>query len=163
MPLINFRKKFRVIHVFLNDDLKKAKKNHGLRNPLGSCGTLELLHRSCHVWSELKCWSIIRWYMYIFLIAFQYTGMSCDRPVIKGATTKSNKRRYHRGDRLMFRCQSGGPSSTLICQANGKWTGPIPVCNADQCRISCQNGGSCTSDNKCTCPPGYSGHRCQHG
>jgi len=88
--------------------------------------------------------------------------MSLYPPLLIVETTKSIKRRYHRGDRLMFRCQSGGPSSTLICQANGKWTGPIPVCNADQCRISCQNGGSCTSDNKCTCPPGYSGHRCQH-
>ena len=35
------------------------------------------------------------------------TEISCARPVIKGAVTKSHKRRYHRGDRLVLRCQSG--------------------------------------------------------
>jgi len=91
------------------------------------------------------------------------TEISCARPVIKGAVTKSHKRRYHRGDRLVLRCQSGGPTSTLICQSNGKWSGSVPVCDQEQCRKSCQNGGSCTSGNKCICPPGYSGRHCQHG
>jgi len=88
--------------------------------------------------------------------------ISCTRPVVKGASTKSHKRRFYRGDRLVLRCQSGGPSSTLVCQSSGKWAGSMPVCDQDQCQKSCQNAGSCTAGNKCICPPGYSGRYCQH-
>ena len=32
-----------------------------------------------------------------------------------------------------------------------------------QCTFSCLHGGKCTSPNKCSCPRGYSGSRCQTG
>ena len=57
-----------------------------------------------------------------------------------------------------------GSSAILVCQADGQWTGQPPVCES-QCDTVCLNGrGFCNSNNrKCTCQPGYSGDRCQHG
>lgn len=95
---------------------------------------------------------------------------------------------YHFGDRLLVSCKHGkialkninlgntyaiavnyagrhlkGSSAILVCQADGQWTGQPPVCES-QCDTVCLNGGSCNSNNrKCTCQPGYSGDRCQHG
>ena len=42
------------------------------------------------------------------------TEISCTRPVVKGASTKSHKRRFYRGDRLVLRCQSGNNSFNYL-------------------------------------------------
>lgn len=59
-----------------------------------------------------------------------------------------------------------GVSAILVCQSDGQWTGQPPVCEHQSCDTVCLNGGSCTTSStnrKCSCPPGYSGDRCQHG
>ena len=42
-----------VIHVLFNDELKRSKKNRGLRNPMGTCRTLQWRHVD-HVMLNLK-------------------------------------------------------------------------------------------------------------
>ena len=53
----------------------------------------------------------IHWHLFDYELSIRtihsFTELSCTRPVMKGVVTKSHKRRYHRGDRLVLRCQSG--------------------------------------------------------
>ena len=56
-------------------------------------------------------------------------------------------------------CQNGATTlKDCSCRCAGGWTGP----QCGTCALACQNGGvldgGCT---KCTCPPGYSGARCE--
>ncbi|XP_067397935.1 epidermal growth factor-like protein 7 isoform X2 [Emydura macquarii macquarii] len=36
-------------------------------------------------------------------------------------------------------------------------------CSKAICRLPCQNGGSCSAPDRCTCPPGWRGNACQTG
>ncbi|XP_039361970.1 epidermal growth factor-like protein 7 isoform X3 [Mauremys reevesii] len=44
-------------------------------------------------------------------------------------------------------------------RANGHAVG----CSKAICRLPCQNGGSCSAPDRCTCPPGWMGKSCQTG
>ncbi|XP_047934957.1 fibulin-7 [Anser cygnoides] len=69
-----------------------------------------------------------------------------------------------------FACNPGFEllgSSTRTCQANGSWSGQEPRCTEiSACSSSpCQNGGTCVegpSQQRCLCPPAWSGAACQH-
>nr|XP_027308991.2 fibulin-7 isoform X2 [Anas platyrhynchos] len=69
-----------------------------------------------------------------------------------------------------FACNPGFEllgSSTRTCQANGSWSGQEPRCTEiSMCSSSpCQNGGTCVegpSQQRCLCPPAWSGAACQH-
>uniref|UniRef100_A0A493U314 Fibulin 7 n=1 Tax=Anas platyrhynchos platyrhynchos TaxID=8840 RepID=A0A493U314_ANAPP len=70
-----------------------------------------------------------------------------------------------------FACNPGFEllgSSTRTCQANGSWSGQEPRCTGtiSMCSSSpCQNGGTCVegpSQQRCLCPPAWSGAACQH-
>lgn len=37
------------------------------------------------------------------------------------------------------------------------------MCSPALCAEPCANGGTCLKPNKCACPPGWTGHRCQTG
>ncbi|XP_033097307.1 mucin-5AC-like, partial [Anneissia japonica] len=57
----------------------------------------------------------------------------------------------------------GDETITTTCQNNeGIWSpyAQLPDCEP-VCKISCQNGGSCTSPGSCSCLPGFSGSYCQ--
>ncbi|XP_052037440.1 fibulin-7 [Apodemus sylvaticus] len=69
-----------------------------------------------------------------------------------------------------FTCNPGfqlvGPSS-VVCLANGTWTGERPRCrDISECSSRpCHNGGTCVegvNHYRCICPPGKTGNRCQH-
>ncbi|XP_052579734.1 fibulin-7 isoform X2 [Peromyscus californicus insignis] len=69
-----------------------------------------------------------------------------------------------------FTCNPGfrlvGPSS-VVCLANGTWTGEKPHCRDIRACSSqpCHNGGTCVegvNQYRCICPPGKTGNRCQH-
>ncbi|CAO2578866.1 Fbln7, partial [Lemmus lemmus] len=69
-----------------------------------------------------------------------------------------------------FTCNPGfqlvGPSS-VVCLANGTWTGEKPHCrDAGECSSQpCHNGGTCVegvNQYRCICPPGKTGNRCQN-
>ncbi|XP_060227439.1 fibulin-7 isoform X1 [Meriones unguiculatus] len=69
-----------------------------------------------------------------------------------------------------FTCNPGfrlvGPSS-VVCLANGTWTGEQPHCrDVSACSSQpCHHGGTCVegvNQYRCICPPGKTGNRCQH-
>ncbi|EGW04947.1 Fibulin-7 [Cricetulus griseus] len=69
-----------------------------------------------------------------------------------------------------FTCNPGfrlvGPSS-VVCLANGTWTGEKPHCrDISECSSQpCHNGGTCVegvNQYRCICPPGKTGNRCQN-
>jgi CUB/sushi domain-containing protein len=120
-----------------------------------------------------------------------HLGVHYSHPLAKGTASvvvisgeaDAGSWQYHFGDRLLVSCKHGkfalkniylgntyaigvnyagrhlkGSSAILVCQADQP-----PVCES-QCDTVCLNGGFCNSNNrKCTCQPGYSGDRYQHG
>ncbi|XP_052812748.1 uncharacterized protein LOC128240247 isoform X2 [Mya arenaria] len=54
-----------------------------------------------------------------------------------------------------YSCSCDRNIPALVC--NGKQA----KCNPALCPDGCQNGGTCTSPIKCSCPEGFSGNRCQ--
>ncbi|XP_051039368.1 fibulin-7 [Phodopus roborovskii] len=69
-----------------------------------------------------------------------------------------------------FTCNPGfqlvGPSS-VVCLANGTWTGEKPCCrDISECSSQpCHNGGTCVegvNQYRCICPPGKTGNRCEN-
>ncbi|XP_073170880.1 epidermal growth factor-like protein 7 isoform X4 [Lepidochelys kempii] len=60
---------------------------------------------------------------------------------------------YRRFSQPMYMCCPGWR------RANAHAVG----CSKAICRVPCQNGGSCSAPDRCTCPPGWRGKSCQTG
>nr|XP_048315789.1 fibulin-7 [Myodes glareolus] len=78
--------------------------------------------------------------------------------------------KYLMDHEVHFTCNPGfqlvGPSS-VVCLANGTWTGEKPHCRAaSECSSQpCHNGGTCVegaNQYRCICPPGKTGNLCQN-
>ena len=50
---------------------------------------------------------------------------------------------------------------TVICPSMSWLTICINIAHAAVCNPSCQNGGTCTAPNTCSCPPTWDGSYCQ--
>ncbi|XP_052833673.1 sushi, von Willebrand factor type A, EGF and pentraxin domain-containing protein 1 [Octopus bimaculoides] len=89
---------------------------------------------------------------------------NCGRPYVSDPmTVKLIANSYLQGSIAYYFCTSGlSPvkrPARLMCLPNGKWDGKAE-CRA-HCKFSCLNGGKCIGLNRCKCPSGYAGVRCE--
>ncbi|KAL3867863.1 hypothetical protein ACJMK2_040709 [Sinanodonta woodiana] len=89
----------------------------------------------------------------------------CGKPVLPDMinVVGISGRAYFYGDKIRYKCRPGvppaRPDSTITCTETGEWDG-VPACGAT-CKMPCENGGTCLGLNRCKCPNGFGGSRCQ--
>ncbi|CAL4133700.1 unnamed protein product [Meganyctiphanes norvegica] len=92
----------------------------------------------------------------------QCSKLSCGRPKLNNDGSIIIGRSFYYNDRVIFRCPPGkklNGSPVVSCTGDGEWSS-IPSCTGT-CGKKCLNGGVCLTRNKCACPPGFVGDRCQ--
>ncbi|XP_052790485.1 sushi, von Willebrand factor type A, EGF and pentraxin domain-containing protein 1-like isoform X2 [Mya arenaria] len=96
---------------------------------------------------------------------------SCEFPDDSYASYYVNGEKYiantiSHEEKVRVECEYG-TSITVSSDVRTCWNGAwkpgeeFPVCAPALCDGGCQNGGTCTSPNRCTCPDGFSGSHCE--
>ena len=128
------------------------------------------------------------WRYYTYSAVLSTPAISCGDP---GTPTngRHNVSSTTYNSVVTYTCDDGYTlqgNSSRTCQSNGNWSGSVPQCErmlmylstigkhhccyhalillfTAVCNSPCQNGGTCTGPDTCTCAVGWTGMKCEAG